>query len=86
MTEEVLDPKLMAYVASKGYMVMASINKLPVGPLKSNDWEEDEMAEFPWAVIGDSSKAELEEQNRAWRYHRPIDSQFRFFYRVVVMD
>lgn len=74
------------YYREHGYLVMASRDRCTIGPLEGNGWNEEEMMEFRWSVIGDSSRQELLEQNRFCGLDNPIHPVFRFFYRVVAMD
>lgn len=77
---------LQAIYLAKGYIVMASVERCEPGPLTRNDWNEEEMSEFRWSVIGDSSREEMTEQNLATNWSNNIEPQFRYFYRVVALD
>jgi hypothetical protein len=74
------------YYRQRGYLVMASRDHCVSGPLERNDWNEDEMNNFRWSVICDSSPEELLEQNRFCGFDNAINPVFRFFYRVVALD
>lgn len=65
---------------------MASVDRLPMGPLGRNDWNEDDMCEYRWSVIGEAAASDLADQNRATGWTMEPDKRFRFFYRVVALD
>lgn len=77
---------LQAYYAASGYFIMASVAPLRNGPLERNDWNEDDMCEHRWCVVGAATRGDLVEQNLRLGYTCEIDPVFRFFYRVVAMD
>lgn len=72
--------------ASTGHLVMASIERLPIGQFKRNDWNEDDMAEYRWAVVGPATAEDLHAQNATLGFTNDIDRRFRYFYRVVALD
>jgi hypothetical protein len=74
------------YYRTRGHLIMAARERCELGPLQRNDWNEDDMTEYRWAVVADASRAELLEQNRFCGYDNAIDPVFRFFYRVVALD
>ncbi len=78
--------EIQDYYAAKGYLVMASDRPLQPGPLERNDWNEEDMCEYRWAVVADSSAKELLGQNAALGFDNAIDPKFRHFYRVVALD
>lgn len=77
---------MQEYYAQHGAIIIASRDFLYSGPLDRNDWHEDDMAEFRWAVVADSSKQDLIDQNTALGFSNKIDPFFRFFYKVVALD
>lgn len=83
MTDLTAEMKLYAEL---GYLVMASNRPMAIGPFEDNDWNEEEMAEFRWKVIGNSNREELAEQNRRLGVGTKIHPSFRWFYRIEAMD
>lgn len=72
--------------AERGYLVMASVDKLNPGPITRNDWEESEMTDYKWRVIATATREELEEQNRLVGWDKPVWGRFRYFYKIEAMD
>lgn len=77
---------IQQYYAGNGHLVMASDSALPCGPLQRNDWNEDDMCEYRWSVVAESSATELLQQNAACGFDNAINPKFRWFYRVVALD
>lgn len=74
------------YYRDRGFMFMASVERLPMGPIQHNDWNEEEMCPYRWSVIGPAEKRDMEMQNLATGWGGEIDQDFRFFYCVVALD
>lgn len=77
---------IQSYYMQTGYLVMASIEFLELGPMAKNDWYENEMCDYRWRVIGEASKDDLIKQNQLLGIEGRINQHYRFFYRVVAMD
>lgn len=88
MSTEAIAPfaDFQEYYRQNGNVVMVSRERLPLGPMDRNDWNEDYMCAFRWSVIAEASKKDLIDQNRALGFDTKIDPIFRFFYRVVALD
>lgn len=80
------EAKLHAYYAENGFLVIASVELLSKGPIEENDWNEDEMCEYRWSVVGEATREDLVQQNRILGHTNPIGPSFRYYYRVVAMD
>ena len=73
--------------ALKGYLVIGSINPLPLGPIDLKVFSTDEAYRAArWSVIGESTREEFEEQAQLV-FGRPSGYRCRtYFYLVAALD
>jgi hypothetical protein len=73
--------------ALRGYLVIGSINPLPLGPIDLKIWSNDEAYRAArWSVIGESTRADFEEQARLV-FDRPSGYHAaQYFYLVAALD
>ena len=71
----------------QGYLVIGSVEQLPLGPIDTKVWSNDEgYRAARWSVIGESTREEFEQQALTVFGRQSGYAAAQYFYRVSALD